>query len=266
LSNLDGVLSAVCAASYATPEDFEDLPPSEALTIALDVRPMTVAVEAALLDEDVEFLDDVELVEEEPSDALTVARHLEVEPVAAFASPAPALVDLPEEACTRPEPVVLRRALRPALARELAPPAQEALPRTPTLGSLAAELPVLAPELIAEMTRRELSAAASAASTASAAVETNLEAEPRPEPSVPSGELEEWVVCSAPSEDCTEPMPDVVPLSPGVAIVASRQSEVSELLADFQVAEDNTHQGLRRAIKELAELDLTPAPFAALIR
>jgi hypothetical protein len=37
-------------------------------------------------------------------------------------------------------------------------------------------------------------------------------------------------------------------------------------LADFQVEPDGTHQGLRRAIKELAELDLTPAPFAALIR
>ena len=61
-------------------------------------------------------------------------------------------------------------------------------------------------------------------------------------------------------------MPEVAPLSPGVAIVASRQSDVSELLADFSVAPSDTHHGLRQAIKELAELDLTPAPFAALIR
>jgi len=61
-------------------------------------------------------------------------------------------------------------------------------------------------------------------------------------------------------------MPDVVPLSPALAIVAGRPSELSQLLADFQVAEDGSHQDLRRTIKELAELDLTPAPFAALIR
>jgi hypothetical protein len=73
-------------------------------------------------------------------------------------------------------------------------------------------------------------------------------------------------VCSAPSDDCTEPTPEVSPLVPGVAIVASRKSDISELLADFQVAKHDTHQDLRRAIKELAELELTPAPFAALIR
>ncbi len=114
----------------------------------------------------------------------------------------------------------------------------EPLTRTPTWGSLAAELPRLSPEQIAE-----LSAA-------------NVETSPDPEP----------VVCSASSEEFTEPMPEVQPLSPGVAIVPSRQSDVSELLQNFQVAQDDSSQGLRRAIKEMAGLDLTPAPFAALIR
>jgi hypothetical protein len=38
------------------------------------------------------------------------------------------------------------------------------------------------------------------------------------------------------------------------------------LLKSFQVADDDSNQGLCRAIKEMAGLDLTPAPFAALIR
>jgi len=53
---------------------------------------------------------------------------------------------------------------------------------------------------------------------------------------------------------------------PGVAIVASRKSDVSELLSGFQVSSDDTHRDLRRAIKEMAELDLTPAPFSAFNR
>jgi len=49
-------------------------------------------------------------------------------------------------------------------------------------------------------------------------------------------------------------------------MVASRKSDVSELLSSFQIGPDDSNQGLRRAIKEMADLDLTPAPFAALIR
>jgi len=54
-------------------------------------------------------------------------------------------VDLPLEACTRPEPVVLRKARRPESD------GTEFLPRTPTLGSLAAQLPILAAEQLAEL-------------------------------------------------------------------------------------------------------------------
>jgi hypothetical protein len=49
-------------------------------------------------------------------------------------------------------------------------------------------------------------------------------------------------------------------------MVESKKSDVNELLSAFQVAEPDVNQGLCRAIKEMAELDLTPAPFAALIR
>jgi hypothetical protein len=234
----------------------EESPSGAALTIALDVRVAQVAPEVAsetvLLDEDVEFID------EEPSDPLAGACNIEVMPISSAPRAVRAVVDLPEEACTRPEPVILRRSQRPLAQPELPLASCEALPRTPTLGSLAAELPVLTPELIAELTRRELDEAARAALEAS-------EAEVAPEPSLPA-EASDSVVCSAPHEDYTEPMPEVSALSPGVAIVASRKSDVSQLLADFQVEPGDTHQGLRRAIKELAELDLTPAPFAALIR
>jgi hypothetical protein len=49
-------------------------------------------------------------------------------------------------------------------------------------------------------------------------------------------------------------------------MVESKKSDVKELLSAFQVAEPDVNPGLCRAIKEMAELDLTPAPFAALIR
>ena len=174
-----------------------------------------------------------------------MARSVEVEPVAS-AMPEQGLVDLPEEACTRPEPVILRRALRPLACPAIAPAAQEAPVCTPTLGSLAAELPILAPERIAEMTRRERDSAI-------ALLEVSRAAEPVPSVSA----AEEGVVCSAPREDFTEPMPEVAPLSPGVAIVASRRSDVSELLAGFGVGPDDSHQGLRAAQSKAAELDLT---------
>ena len=61
-------------------------------------------------------------------------------------------------------------------------------------------------------------------------------------------------------------MPEVLPLAPGVAMVESKKSDVNELLSSFQVAEPDVNPGLCRAIKEMADLDLTPAPFAALIR
>jgi hypothetical protein len=61
-------------------------------------------------------------------------------------------------------------------------------------------------------------------------------------------------------------MPDALLLLPGVAMVASKKSDVNELLSSFQVAEQNENPALCRAIKEMADLDLTPAPFGALIR
>lgn len=229
LGNLDGVLHGLCEDSGAPPELSQS---SDALTLALDVRPVTVAMDASALAHAVALDEDVEFIDEELSDARTVVRNLDVLPIA-DASSGDGCVELPEEVCTRPEPIIVRQALRAS-----APPAPseqpaisvEPLTRTPTWGSLAAELPRLAPEQIAEL---------SAASALS---------------------------CSASSEEFTEPMPEVQPLSPGVAIVQSRQSDVSELLQNFQVAEDDSSQGLRRAIKEMAGLDLTPAPFAALIR
>ena len=250
-SDLDGVQSALCDQPY---ERVEESPLVDALTIALDLRAPSDGAEIVLLEEDVEF------IEEEPSDALTVARNIEVQPIAVLLEDAS--VELPEEACTRPEPVIRRQALRPLAQPDPEPlrPSLEVGSRTPTLGSLAAELPTLAPELIAEMTRRVVSEAQSAA------VEPHALVPLSPESSAPPVGAEAEVVCSAQNDECTEPTPEVSPLVPGVAIVASRKSDISELLADFQVAKHDTHQDLRRAIKELAELDLTPAPFAALIR
>jgi hypothetical protein len=221
LSSLDGVVSAISEDDAPLAES----PYSDALTVALDVRGGSAEDDVIELDEDVEFID------EEPSDALTVARNVEVAPISMALVPEEARVELPEEACTRPEPVILRQAQRPLGRVALPPPVVEALPRTPTLGSLAAELPVLAPQQIAELSAAQAE-----------------------------------VVCSAPLEECTERMPEVESLLPGVAIVTSRKSDVSELLEKFQVGEDDTRQGLCRAIKEMAGLDMTPAPFAALIR
>ena len=226
LSNLDGVLSALCENSALPPELSQS---SGALTVALDVRPVSRATGAAELADAVALDEDVEFIDEEPSDALTVARNLDVLPIAQASASGDSCVELPEEVCTRPEPIIVRRALGASAPYELPATSVEPPVHTPTLGSLAAELPRLAPEQIAEL------------SAANA-------------------------LFSAGSEECTEPMPEVQPLSPGVAIVTSRQSDVSELLQNFQVAQDDSSQGLRRAIKEMADLDLTPAPFAALIR
>jgi hypothetical protein len=134
--------------------------------------------------------------------------------------------------------VVLRKTLRPLLeflANPITESDCEPLPRTPTLGTLATELPILAPEQIVEM-----SVAASLAA--------------------------EFLQSGVGHDERTERMPEVLPLSPGVAMVESKKSDVNELLSSFQVAQPDVNQGLCRAIKVMADLDLTPAPFAALIR
>jgi len=259
-SQLDGVVSALCDELPAPPQ-FVD---SDGLTSALEVRPVTaplpasepesddaltlalevppVSAEATASEPEPEFLLDIDVeFEPEATDAVdssaapTVMRAVEVEPVTIMnseVSTEPPLLELPPEARTRPEPVVLRKTLRPLL--DLLPKpscdCEPSLPETPTLGSLAAQLPVLAPEQIAEM-----SVAAIALSHAQA-------------------------------EEFTELMPEVAPLSSAVSIVESKKSDVNELLNSFQVAVPDVNPGLCRAIKEMAELDLTPAPFAALIR
>ncbi|HEY4104401.1 MAG TPA: hypothetical protein VGM44_10935 [Polyangiaceae bacterium] len=241
--SLDGVVTTLCDEPVAIEES-----PSDALTVALDLRD-AVAEETKgvlLLEEDVEFID------EEPSDALTLVRDVEIAPIA-VASQEPAFHgELAEEACTKPEPVILRQSQRPAAPPE-APVALEPMPRTPTLGSLAAELPVLAPELIAELSRCQDEQAEELEVGDASALDS-------------SEAMPELCACSPSSDECTEPMPEVEPLTHGVAIVASRKSDVRELLQGFQIASDDGHRELCRAIKEMAELDLTPAPFAALIR
>ncbi|MEO8905074.1 MAG: hypothetical protein ABI488_21680 [Polyangiaceae bacterium] len=273
LPEWDAMLTALCQESPELEPALEEQE-SDALTLALDVRAVSVAepAPAPAYEEDVEF-DDVDL-ESESAAAPTVVRDAPVGPVLHALVAAPSWVDLednalseiPVEACTRPEPVVLRRTMRPVPAEvaeltELAPLVGEMHARTPMLGSLVTQLPVLAPERLAEL---------------SAQVECEPSAAPLAvAPSVEAPEEQVQVICSARSElvslsvepaEPTEPMPEVAPLLPGVAIVASRKSDVGELLQSFQVAGDDSHQGLRRAIKEMAELDLTPAPFAALIR
>jgi hypothetical protein len=226
-TRLDGVLSALCDELPAPPQLVE----SDALTSALAVRAVPAPAPAAepepelLLDIDVEFETDAV----DSSAAPTVMRAVVVETV----EPPPH--DAPLEAHTVPEPVMLRKTLRPLL--DLLPKPLSAdgepVPETPTLGTLASQLPILAPEQIAEMSV--------AASLASAVAEETR-------------------------EEHTELMPEVLPLAPGVAMVESKKSDVNELLSSFRVAEPDVRDGLARAIKEMAELDLTPAPLAALIR
>ena len=238
-SHLDGVVSALCEQLPLPPQFVE----SEPLTTALAVRAVPVLAPVdepeALLEIDVEYETDAV----DSSAAPTVMRAVQVAPVALSAvhdeSNEPPLLDLPLEARTRPEPVVLRKTLRPLLDFLPKPNSDsEPLPQTPTLGTLASELPILAPEQIAEMT-----------------VAANARAE------LWQGSRE--------ADDHTERMPEVVPLSPlspGVAIIESKKSDVHELLNSFQVAEPELNPGLGRAIKVMADLDLTPGPFAALIR
>jgi len=236
-SHLGGVVSALCEQLLAPPQFVE----SDALTTALAVRP--VSAYAPVPESEPEFLLDVDVEFEaeavDSSAAPTVMRAVEVQPVALStgdASSEQPLLDLPSEARTRPEPVVLRKALRPWLDLLPKPLSEdECQPETPTLGSLATELPILAPERIAEMSV--------AASLVVGFAENSLR-----------------------NDERTERMPEVAPLPPGVAMVESKRSDVHELLSSFQVAESDANPGLCRAIKDMAELDLTPGPFAALIR
>jgi hypothetical protein len=249
-SHLDGVVSALCDALPAPPQFVE----SDALTSALPVQsvpPPVAALEPEfLLEVDVEFepeepneVDEIEATDAVDSSAApTVMRAVAVAPIPTAVEICDddsdcetQALSLPIEARTKPEPVMLRKTLRPLLDLLPKPSEPEPLPETPTLGTLAAELPILPRERIAEMS-----------------VAANLARE-----LPPSAES-----CSDP----TERMPEVQPLPPGVAMVESKKSDVNELLSAFQVAEPDVNQGLCRAIKEMAELDLTPAPFAALIR
>ena len=243
-SHLDGVVSALCEQLPAAPQFVE----SDALTSALAVRELPVpAAPASLASEEPELLLDIDVEYDtdavDSSAAPTVMRAVDVAPVALSAQGAsdtsdPPALDLPLEARTRPEPVVLRKTLRPLLDLLPSPmPVHESepLPKTPTLGTLATELPVLKPEQIAELSV--------AASLAAELLQISLE-----------------------RDDHTIRMPEVLPLAPGVAMVETKKSDVNELLSSFQVAEPDVNPGLCRAIKEMAELDLTPAPFAALIR
>jgi hypothetical protein len=240
---LDAMLTALCV----EPVELEPLEESDALTIALDVRTSSEVEPALEFDVDVDF----DALESESGVAPTVVRDAPVAPVLALAPDEPS-ADLPVEACTRPEPVVLRKSRRPESD------GTELLPRTPTLGSLAAQLPVLEAAQIAELSALHVDEALPNVQPDDASSSSESEAPPLVQA--------ELVICSAPMDECTEPMPEVAPPLPGVAIVASRKSDVSELLKSFQVADDDSNQGLCRAIKEMAGLDLTPAPFAALIR
>lgn len=247
-SHLGGVVTALCEALPAPPQFVE----SDALTSALAVQsvppPVAEPEPEFLLEVDVEFEPDepnapheVEATEAVDSSAApTVMRAVDVAPVPATVEDDDSdcetqALSLPIEARTKPEPVVLRKTLRPLLDLLPKPSEPEPLPETPTLGTLAAQLPILAPEQIAEMS-----------------VAANLARELSPS--------------TEPGPDPTERMPEVQPLAPGVAMVESKKSDVNELLSAFQVAEPDVNPGLCRAIKEMAELDLTPAPFAALIR
>ncbi|MEO6600614.1 MAG: hypothetical protein ABIQ16_12110 [Polyangiaceae bacterium] len=247
-SHLDGVLTALCQELLAPAE----LQESDAGTISLAVRPIGVApvleVEPELeVDFDVDFDVEFETEAHDSGEAPTVMRAVDVHPVVLSAADELDVTpfELPAEARTRPEPAMIRKSLRALLPVELPlPPDAVPLARTPTLGSLVAQLPVLDAAQRAQLAQRLL--------------ESELELERAPDLTV---------VTSAPViEEGTEPMPEVAPLPPGVAMVASRKSEVNELLSSFHIEADDSNQGLCRAIKEMADLDLTPAPFAALVR
>jgi hypothetical protein len=249
-SHLDGVVTALCDALPAPPQ-FIESDATSALAVQSVPPPVAELEPEFLLDFDVDFesssdelarSDQAEATDSVDSSAApTVMRAVAVEPVPVTLESdddsdcETQAISLPIEARTKPEPVVLRKTLRPLLDLLPKPSEPEPPPETPTLGTLAAQLPVLAPEQIAEMSV-----------AANLARELSVNAEP----------------CS----DATARMPEVQPLSPGVPMIESKKSDVNELLSAFQVAEPDVNPGLCRAIKQMAELDLTPAPFAALIR
>jgi len=274
LPQWDAMLTALCEESPEHNDQSDG--DSDALTVALEVRACTAVAAAPVYEEDVEFDElELELQSAEPPTVIRdapvapiapIAPAIEAEQSAVAADAEAALTELPLEACTRPEPVVLRKAMRPMPAEvveltELAPMVGEMGTLTPILGSMVMHLPVLAPEQIAELCVQALCEPSAAPLAVQPAVEAPKE--------------QNQVLCSAAIDTSeqlaelappTERAPEVEPLSPSVAIVASRKSEISELVQSFQVAEADSTPGLRRAIKEMAELDLTPAPFAALIR
>lgn len=230
---LNGALTALCQELPAGPEARA----SAALSVPLDEP-------APPLEFEVEFECDAV----DSGAAPTVMRAIAVQPVGDSPSPAVTTeqspVYLPTEACTRPEPIVLRKSLPPVSSEERPSKASDESERTPTLGSLATHLPVLLPEQIAE--RSSVGPGTLAAA--------------------PAGVATDCVVCSAPHDERTEQMPEVAPLGPEVPMVPSRKSDVLELVSAFRIEPDGSHPGLCRAIKEMADLDLTPGPFAALIR
>jgi hypothetical protein len=234
--------------------------PTRALVVSAGFQELEVDVDLCDL-----LTEDESPIEESPTRALPLA------------------VLVTEEVCTRPEPVVLRASQRPpaappeaitetnlepvefeaftpaaCLPRTLTPtpaplelPALESLTPTPAplelpalesltpaLGTLAGELPVLSEDTLDELSAEEIALRLGGQACAQAAA--NLE--------------------------CSEPVPEVAPLSPGESILPKRQSELSDLVAGFSVAGEDSSAELCRAVKEMAGLELTPAPFAALIR
>lgn len=247
-TQLDFVLTALSDELLLPPELQDSEPLTEALQVRSVAPPNTGTQPDLALHVHAHLSADSKLdveAEFDSSAAPTVMLVHEVAPVVAPTACAEQSSWPPAtEACTRPEPVMLRRATRSELVPKRSASTLEALSATPTLGSLAAALPILDRDQIAE-----------------------LSFAPRDEPAhSPHDQALDGVLCSADYEEYTEQMPEVEPLSPAEALVVSKKSCVTELVSTFQVGPDDSNQGLCRAIKEMADLDLTPAPFAALIR
>ena len=278
-SHLNGVLSAL-RDELPLPAEWQE---SDALTIALEVQPVPVVAPTALPavapENELEFEVDIELIADDEAEdsgaAPTVMRAVAVKPVvlAPCESSDEAPSELPAEARTRPEPAIIRKSLRAMLPFDLlpAPAVDPALPATPTLGSLAAQLPVLDADQLAraqasddsevEFETPDLTVVTSAAMMGM-------------DPDSEATQETEWETPSLARSSASAATQDL-----GLSLVASRKSDVSELVKSFQISEHASNaqnapnattvpdnQGLRRAIKEMADLELTPAPFAALIR
>jgi len=234
-SRLDGVVSALCEELPAPPQFVE----SDALTCALAVRAVSVPAPAVVLvapepEPEPEFMLEFHVEFENAVDssaAPTVMRAVEVAPLQSAGDDASGVPPPLLELWPKPSPEALG----------------ETVPETPTLGALATHLPILRPEQIAEMSVAA-SRAAELLERAAGSANVNVNG-------TGTGTGTE-----------TERTPEVLPLSPGASLVESKKSDLNELLESFQVAEPSINRGLCRAIKELADLDATPAPFAALIR